>query len=185
MPDYQIKRWDEENTDLSTPFLQAAIKRKQWAFVSDYIRLRVIHEQGGVYLDSDIEVVRRFDSLLEDGGCFLGYESVGRLNTGVIGCVPSHPFPKLCMDLMDERFVRHKPYLIAPEVATKAAALFDGDSLRKLDTCYFYPYNPYDPDETVKTFMYSDVGDKTYAVHHWGKAWKQGFVSRLVKRFSR
>lgn len=47
MPDYELVRWDESNADLESEFLSTMLKKRQWAFVSDYVRLRVLHDQGG------------------------------------------------------------------------------------------------------------------------------------------
>lgn len=47
---------------------------------------------------------------------------------------------------------------------------------------YFYPYNPYDPSRPLNNFMYSDITENTYGVHHWGKCWKQSFLKRAIKK---
>ncbi|MBO1915820.1 hypothetical protein J4727_02285 [Providencia rettgeri] len=58
MSDYQIIRWDESNTDLNTcQFVREAFELQKWAFVSDYIRLKVIEEFSGIYLDIDVELL--------------------------------------------------------------------------------------------------------------------------------
>ncbi|WP_092843786.1 glycosyltransferase [Modicisalibacter xianhensis] len=182
MPEYEIFLWTEDNISIDTPFLSYAIKNKKWAFVSDYIRLRAIEQHGGVYLDTDIEVIKSFDSLLKYS-CFLGYEDVGRLNTAVLGAVAGHPFIKDCRELMEERFANNKPYLIAPEVASVCAEKYLSDN--DFFTCpeeYFYPYNPYAKHDR-KFLMNKYVTENTYAIHHWGKGWKLGFFDRLKKKF--
>ncbi len=73
-PDYDIKRWDESNFDINChPFVKAAYEAKAWAFVSDYARLKIIYDNGGIYLDTDIKMLKSFDSLLENQ-CFLGVQ---------------------------------------------------------------------------------------------------------------
>jgi mannosyltransferase OCH1-like enzyme len=183
LTDYKIIRWDEGNTDLSHPFLRNALRRRQWAFISDFIRMRVIYENGGTYLDADVEVIRSIDDLLKNR-CFLGEEARGVVNTGVIGCVKGHVFPKICMDLVAERFDQRKPYLVAPEVAGLALKQIDAvrEEVRIYPSEYFYPYNPYDPARTVKNLMYSDITDNTYAIHHWGKSWKLGVLEIFHKK---
>lgn len=183
MPDYEINRWDERNTDLSTPYLASCVSKKNWAFASDLVRLSILQTHGGIYLDADVEVVRRFDPLLASGGCFLGYEAPGRATTGVIGAEAGHMFLRACIDLMERRFSGGQPYLIAPEVASAVARSMASDpSLRILEPEVFYPYNPYDTTRHVDTLMYSDVTERTFAIHHWGKSWKQGLFERLLKR---
>ena len=61
-PDYEIIRWDETNYDVNKiPFVRDAYKEKKWAFVSDYARLDIIYNQGGIYLDTDVELVKNID----------------------------------------------------------------------------------------------------------------------------
>lgn len=71
-PGYQIKRWDENNFDLECDFFPGeAYQVGRWAFVSDYARLKIIYENGGIYLDTDVEVIKSLDELLSFQ-CFLG-----------------------------------------------------------------------------------------------------------------
>ena len=73
-PDYEIIRWDESNVDLtSCQYIKEAYAAKKWAFVSDYIRFKIMYEHGGVYFDTDVEVVRTFDDILKNGS-FMGCE---------------------------------------------------------------------------------------------------------------
>jgi mannosyltransferase OCH1-like enzyme len=67
---YRFIIWNESNTKFDNPFLKEMLKNKQWAFISDYIRMRVIYDYGGIYLDADIEVIKTFDTLLGHE-CFL------------------------------------------------------------------------------------------------------------------
>ena len=67
MPDYELKLWDTNNFDVtSVPFVHEAFRERKWAFAADYIRMHALYTEGGVYLDSDVKVLKRFDDLL---GC--------------------------------------------------------------------------------------------------------------------
>lgn len=83
-PDYEIRRWDESNFDVTAhPFMKAAYEAKAWAFVSDYARLKVVFDHGGIYLDTDVELRGSLDSLL-DNTCYAGMQQVDRVvNTGL------------------------------------------------------------------------------------------------------
>lgn len=83
-PDYKIIEWNEDNYDLSkTPvYVQQAYSAKKWAFVTDYVRLDVVYCNGGVYLDTDVELIKNLDSLLVYNG-FFGYETDNQINTGL------------------------------------------------------------------------------------------------------
>ena len=66
MPDYQIKVWDSKSFDFSSiPFVNEAYKAKKWAFVADYIRIYALYTEGGIYLDTDVEVFKGFDEFLQ------------------------------------------------------------------------------------------------------------------------
>lgn len=74
-PDYEVFQWDESNCDLDCmPYVQEAYESKNWAFVSDVIRLLVVYAHGGIYLDIDVEVIKSFDELLVYDS-FWGFES--------------------------------------------------------------------------------------------------------------
>ena len=74
-PDYEIIEWNENNFDLNCcRYVQEAAKEKKWAFVSDYARYKILYEQGGVYFDTDVEVIKSFDDILANGA-FMGCET--------------------------------------------------------------------------------------------------------------
>lgn len=179
LPDYEIKRWDESNIPKDIPFVNDMLEKKKYAFVSDYIRLYALFMEGGIYLDTDIEVVKSFDDLL-DNAVFLGEEAKGRPNAGVIGSIKGHSYLLDCMNLIITRHEQNKHYLIAPEVAQKVLENNYQDVLL-LSSSAFYPYNPYDLSKKVNVFMYSDVTENTYAVHHWNHGWKISFGERLIR----
>ncbi len=89
-PDFEIKEWNESNFDVNAiPYTEAAYKAGKYAFVSDFARFKILHEQGGVYFDTDVEVIAPFDDILMRGG-FMGYETPGHINAGVGMAAPSH-----------------------------------------------------------------------------------------------
>ena len=74
-PNYEIIEWNERNFDLNCcRYVQEAAKEKKWAFVSDYARYKILYEQGGVYFDTDVEVIKLFDDILANGA-FMGCEN--------------------------------------------------------------------------------------------------------------
>lgn len=90
-PDYEIIEWNETNFDVNCiPYVRDAYAAKKWAFVSDYVRLRVVFERGGVYLDTDVELKSNLDDLLEHD-CWLASDDVRYINTGLgFGAVKEH-----------------------------------------------------------------------------------------------
>ena len=91
-PDFEICEWNEDNCDyLAMPFMAEAYAAKKYAFVSDVMRLAVLEQYGGVYFDTDVEVVRDISPLLNDEG-FIGFENNRFVNSGqVMAAVPHQP----------------------------------------------------------------------------------------------
>ena len=84
LPEYEIIEWNEKNFDFnnSNTYVKQALKRKRWAFVTDYMRLKILYDHGGIYLDTDVEVIKSFDTLLNDNS-FIGLESFDTICTAV------------------------------------------------------------------------------------------------------
>ncbi len=102
LKDYEIIEWNEDNFDIdSHPFVKRAYEAKKWAFVSDYVRAYAIYEQGGIYLDTDVFVIDKLDSLL-DNRAFVGYENANYPFTAVFGAEAKHPFVKDMLDYYDD-----------------------------------------------------------------------------------
>lgn len=81
-PGYEIKCWNEDNFDLtSNRYMREAYEAGKWAFVSDVARLKIIYDQGGIYLDTDVELIRPIDDLLSCG--FMGFDEKGIVATGL------------------------------------------------------------------------------------------------------
>lgn len=87
-PDYEIVRWDESNYDITkNRYMNQAYDAQKWGFVPDYARLDIIYNYGGIYLDTDVEIVKSFDDLLNDQS-FWGYSSYSSILTAIFGAVP-------------------------------------------------------------------------------------------------
>ncbi|GAA3627736.1 glycosyltransferase [Lactobacillus hamsteri] len=98
LPDYKIIEWNEENFDMhENRYIEEAYAAKKWAFVSDYIRARVIYDQGGIYLDTDVRVIDKLDELLINSA-FIGFENKDYLSAAIFGAENGHPFIKDILD---------------------------------------------------------------------------------------
>ena len=119
---YEIIEWNEDNYDLSKAplYVRQAYEAKKWAFVTDYVRLRALTELGGVYMDTDVEVVKPLDPYLKHEA-FAGFEHVERVQTGLLACRKDFP---LFMDFMayydDASFLRPDG---TPDVTTNVEIL--------------------------------------------------------------
>lgn len=124
LPDYKFVKWNEENSPLDIPYMQHAYNNKKWTNLSNYIRLSALYEHGGIYLDTDVEVVKSFNPLLENK-FFIGFEVVhadwdGCVNNAISGSVSHYPFIKE----LKERYVKEfdgleEAHLSGPNFITK------------------------------------------------------------------
>lgn len=88
-PDYQYMEWNEDNCDIDEiPYIQQAYANKKYAFVSDYIRIKALVKYGGIYFDTDYEVIKSMDKILETGSLITGIENKGSALTAVIAVEP-------------------------------------------------------------------------------------------------
>ena len=98
LPDYEIIEWNEDNFDINyNDFTKNAYANKKWAFVSDVARLWVLYNEGGIYMDTDVEVYKSLDPFLNDEG-FTGFEDVHYPVTATLGAVKGNPVIKLMLD---------------------------------------------------------------------------------------
>ena len=97
-PDYQIKEWNEDNFDINKiPYVAKAYKAKKYAFVSDYVRLFALYNEGGIYLDTDVELQKDFSPFLKKS-FFAGFENNVMVNLAVFGAEKNCPLLKNMLD---------------------------------------------------------------------------------------
>ena len=90
-PGWEIKKWDESNIEVKgCPYAEARLKERQWAYLSDYVRLQALWVEGGVYLDSDVEILKPLDIFL-DNTFHIGYMHNCALGTAVMASPAQHP----------------------------------------------------------------------------------------------
>ena len=91
-PDYELVEWNEHNFDIAAAplYVRQAYEAGRWAFVTDYVRLVGLTRMGGVYMDTDVEVLKPLDKYLHHKG-FAGFEATDRVQTGLLACEKGHP----------------------------------------------------------------------------------------------
>jgi len=101
MHDFEIKEWNESNFDVYChPWMKKTIDEKNYAFSSDYFRYKTLCEYGGIYLDTDVKIIKSLTPFLNDS-FFIGFMSDAALATAVIGVEPKHPVIKKILELFD------------------------------------------------------------------------------------
>lgn len=180
--DFEFVRWDESNLPLND-FTRYHLGQSNWAFVSDYVRLHALHAKGGVYLDTDVEVIRPFDKLLKNKA-FVALHAPDSATNAISGSVSGHVFFLDCMAYTLERFESGQRHPLSPEVTTNVYEAGDYD-LVVYDCDYFYPYNPYDKSRPLGILMHSMITENTHAIHHWAKSWKKRPKPRRLAQIGR
>ena len=175
-PDYEIKRWDENNFDIHChPFIEAAYKEKCWAFVSDYARLKVIYDNGGIYLDTDVELIKSLDEVLKNE-CYFGVQQSDRqIASGLgFGAVAGHLGLKKMMEVYDEiEFSKENVTEIAcPILNTRVMEKLGykySDNIVTFSEITIYPPEYFDPYGIGKT---KDLlNEHTISIHHYSATW--------------
>lgn len=89
LPEYELMFWNEQTFDIdnAVPYVKQAYESKKYAFVSDYVRMYALQKYGGIYFDTDVEIVKKIDDFLQNQ-FFIGFENKTMLGTGIIGSEP-------------------------------------------------------------------------------------------------
>jgi len=122
MPDYKIKEWNEDNFPMNyNKFFMQAYEAKKYAFASDVARLYALYEEGGIYMDTDVEVYKPLDEFLTEEG-FTGFEDINYPVCATMGAEKGNPIIKLMLDVYENRdFITYpdwKDYIKYEETST-------------------------------------------------------------------
>jgi len=164
-PDFKIKEWNELNFSFEEyPFASRCYNEKKWAFVSDYVRLHVLYENGGFYLDTDMLLLQSLEPLTYHT-CVLGEEKSGIISAGMIGVEDHHPFVANCKSFYDNN---PQETITIPRVLSQVFESYaDKSSLTVLPPKTFYPFD----SEHIKEFHGQNLGPDVVGVHLWHYSW--------------
>ena len=169
--DYEIKRWDESNYDISkNEYMRQAYISKKWGFVPDYARLDIIYQNGGIYLDTDVEVTKKFDDLLKDES-FMGFNDNSDVALGLgFGAVKGNKIIKYMMEEYDiVKFINEDGSFnlkICSEYqmpVLKRMGFEDNGLFQKIDGNVLYPMEVFNP--CGKIGIYNHFTDNTHSIH--------------------
>ena len=187
LTDYKIIEWNEDNLPLDeiaadNCFFAYCRKYKLWAFMADYLRLWILYREGGIYMDTDVQVIKPFDDLLYNP-MFLGYEMNGYIGTGIIGSERSNHFIKELLNFYSEKIWKVN-YYNNPIIFSNV--LKEKPELNKY--CIILDRNflsPYDPFKDYKTDQVET--EETYTIHWFNANWgitRKGYVFLNTKQFT-
>ena len=177
-PNYEIKEWNENNFDINiNTYVKEAYKAKKWAFVSDYARLWALVNFGGIYMDTDCELIKPIDRFLHLEAVS-GFESDQGIPTAIMGCKKGHPlFVELLERYTNRRFIKEDGSLdLTTNVSDiTAACLAHGLVLNgyKQTICGFtiFPREFFCPMDW-QTHKMAAHTENTHAIHHFDASWK-------------
>lgn len=184
-PDFEIKRWDESNFDVNAmPYTRQAYFAKRFAFVSDVARLAALYSDGGIYLDTDILIKKRFpDEWFRLDG-FGSFEHDKYVQTGVIASAPGHPIIKEFLDsYVSRKFFKGFHYDIVTNVAYFTKIMEDrgfvmNNKSQIIDGFRIFPQQLLCANDWVKG-RYDD--DTTFAVHDFQGSWGKDALKSMLK----
>lgn len=185
LPDYEFVLWDTKRFDLnSSIWVKQAYEKKKYAFAADYIRFYALYHMGGIYFDSDVEILKSFNDFL-DLPYFIGAEKSQYPEAAVIGAEKGCDWVKMCLDYYTGRhFIKEDgsldilaaPWIMVEQISklkpVRVLSVKDSLNIRKLDMqkevlvlhdSFFSP-KAFDSRKIYLT-------PQTYAIHHFQNSW--------------
>lgn len=187
MPDYKIIEWNENNFNINDhQYTKLAYSQKKWAFVSDYTRLYALYNFGGIYLDTDMYVLKRFDDFL-NYDLVLGKEDENHISAGMIANIKNSFFIEKVINYYNNT----KIYETIPRVLTNiynSLNANDKEKIKVFSKDFFYPFSA----DNIKDFNYHNAPKGSYAVHLWNYSWgnplnkflKKIGIYRIIKKLT-
>lgn len=184
LPDYEIKVWNESNFDVNCcPYVKGAYEQKKFAFVSDYARFWVLYNEGGVYFDTDVEVIRNMDHIIEAGN-FMGFEKslatqepsssepLG-VNAGLgMGCEAKLPFLKEMLELYENKpsFTFDEGTIVHHTTkALEKYGLVNEHRFQEVAGFKIYPADYFCPMDSTTGLIH--LTENSVSIHHYSCSW--------------
>lgn len=186
LPDYEIIQWNEDNFDVNSySFAKEAYEAKKYAFVADVCRLEVLNKCGGIYLDTDMEVIRPITNVTDE--IIFGFEDVEFVNTAIIIAPKHHEFLIEILDIYKEidfkENLKKLSDITIPKIVTKnllkKGLILNNESqvvrksIKIYSSEYFYPLNFF----TGKL----NITEKTLTIHHYDSSWMSSGQKTVMK----
>lgn len=197
-PDYEIKEWNESNFDIDCcVYVREAYQAQKWAFVSDYARMLILYRNGGLYFDTDVELIRPIDDLREQGS-FMGveecrYDRIGKVtqltvNPGLgLGAEAGNAFLCVLLDGYHKRHFKGKNGTLdqstVVEFTTKHLMDYGmkwTDQIQKVADITLYPKDYFCPVDYHTGEM--TVTENTRSIHHYSETWLDPHTRRIHAR---
>lgn len=175
-PDYEIIEWNETNFDIScNEYVKEAYQQKKWAFVSDVARLYALTTVGGIYLDTDVRLIKSLDELLEYEGV-LGFETPNSIGTAFMACKKNnHFFRDFLENYESEKFVlSNGTYNLRTNVdrlteICRKKGIYLNNKIQMVGQITIFPNYYFSPKDNESKQIC--LKEETYAIHYFGDSW--------------
>lgn len=177
-PDFGIKEWNESNYDIyKNAFMENAYTQKMWAFVTDFARLDVLFQYGGIYLDTDVEVLKDLSPLCKYRA-FMGFENDESVADGLgFGFVPGHHIVREMMDYYledqgEEGGNGQKEFIESPRLRTEVLVrhgLKQDGTRQSVEDVEILPSDYLCPLDSATGRL--NITENTYSIHHFDASW--------------
>ena len=188
LPDYEMIEWNEDTFDINeNVFCKEAYEAKKWAFVTVYVRLKVLYEYGGIYMDTDVEVLDSLDDFLSNRA-FSGFEDNCFVPTGIMASEAKHPFFAELLAYYNNRHftledgtydVTTNVQIITETASNKGLRL--DNTMQVVEDFAFYP-NDYFCPMSWKTRKLN-ITKNTKTIHHFAGSWLSEDIRKSNKRY--
>lgn len=195
-PDYEIIEWNESNFDVNCcDYVKEAYAAKKWAFVSDYARFKILYEYGGLYFDTDVELIKPIDDIVAKGN-FIGRENEHDLSVAPglgLGTIPHLNIYKTLLELYQTiHFINADGSQNSKTIVDYTTEIFVELGLEKLNTVqyingiYVYPKEYFCPIDYDTNEL--SITNNTYSIHHYTASWydeSQRYALKLKRKYGR
>lgn len=192
-PDYEIIEWSETNFDLNyNDYVKEAYEAKKWAFVTDVVRLYALVKHGGIYMDTDVELLKPLDDFL-GLEAFSGFEAVDKIPTGIMASQKNQPlFKELLADYEGEHFLKDDG---TPDLTTNVTRITEmclkhglvlNNTWQTINGFTLFPSEYFCPKDYL-TKVIHQTGN-TVAIHHFDGSWQseeEKYYSSLNAEFQK
>ena len=189
LPDYEIKEWNEDNFDVNIiPYTAEAYAAKKYAFVSDYARFWILYKYGGIYFDTDVEVIRPIDDIVAKGN-FMGCETDAS-GSDACSVAPGLGLVKKMLDYYEGQHFVHEAVMrnqiTVVHIATKVLldnGMKNVPGIQQVDDVWIYPSEYFCPINVTTGRIHVEKNTRT--IHHYAGTWvdKKFSLKEILKRF--
>jgi hypothetical protein len=186
--DFEIKEWNESHYDVhKIPYISEAYNARKYAFVSDYARFDILYQYGGIYFDTDVEVILPFDDILKNDS-FMGFETPGCVNPGLgMGCNAGLDIVYQILDFYASlHFLKNDGSYNETSIVEYITRILKKNGLRKTNTIQtlkgliIYPTDYFNPKDFITGNI--TISSNTHSIHHFAMSWFSDLDVFLITR---